>query len=292
MVNKTFGRVRINPLARLLRFGEYGLLSITVGLFGAFLGSSSVDIALVWLVIFIISSSAFGFVVNDISDRELDAHTPCPRNPIADGSISLRVAVLVSALLLFVTVVSMVLLPAKLLWIECLILFMFVTYSFLIKTKNIAGLDLVYHAVLPMLCGMLGYLLYSPVNLTGIIFFSLMALFGIISELFNEIRDIEKDRDSRRNSVMIMGERAAFKWTIVLMVLALVLCAYLVSVQMGYYWLLPLFPFGLLLVRPVIRAMNDASYKAEFVEEMNTQAIKVAGISLLVFCALRFIGFM
>lgn len=261
-------------------------------MFGAFLGSSSVDIALVWLVIFIISSSAFGFVVNDISDRELDTHTPFPRNPLADGSISLRVAVLVSALLLFVTLVSMVLLPAKLLWIEGLILFMFITYSFLIKTKNIAGLDLVYHAVLPMLCGMLGYLLYSPVNLTGIIFFSLMALFGIISELFNEIRDIEKDRDSRRNSVMIMGERAAFKWTIGLMVLALVLCAYLVSVQMGYYWLLPLFPFGLLLVRPVIRAMNDASYKAEFVGEMNTQAIKVAGISLLVFCTLRFIGFM
>ena len=116
-----------------------------------------------------------------------------------------------------------------------------------------------------MLCGMLGYLLYSPVNLTGIIFFALLAIFGIISELLNEIRDIEKDRNTRRNSVMIMGERAAFKWTIALMVLALVLCAYLVSVQMGYYWLLPLFPFGLLLVRPVIRAMNDASYKTTFV---------------------------
>jgi 4-hydroxybenzoate polyprenyltransferase len=284
--------VCINPLARLLRFGEYGLLSITVGLFGAFLGSSSVDIALVWLVIFIISSSAFGFVVNDISDRELDAQTPDPRNPLADGSMSLRFAVLVSALLLLSTLISMVFLPAKLLWIECLILVMFVTYSFLIETKNIAGLDLAYHSVLPMLCGMLGYLLYSPLNLTGIIFFALLAIFGIISELLNEIRDIEKDRTSRKNSVMIMGEKAAFTWTIALMVLALVLCAYLVSVQMGYYWLLPLFPFGLLLIRPVIRAMNDASYKAEFVEEMNTQTIKVAGISLLAFCALRFIGFM
>ncbi len=267
-------------------------MSITVGLFGAFLGSPSVDIALVWLVIFIISSSAFGFVVNDISDRELDAHTPFPRNPLADGSMSLSCAVLISALLLLITLVSMVLLPAKLLWIEGLILVMFITYSFLIETKNIAGLDLAYHAVLPMLCGMLGYLLYSPVNLTGIIFFALLALFGIISELLNEIRDIEKDRNTRRNSVMIMGEQAAFKWTIVLMVLALVLCAYLVSVQMGYYWLLPLFPFGLLLIKPVIRAMKDASYKSTFVEEMNTQTIKVAGISLLVYCALRFTGIM
>ncbi|MCK7475097.1 MAG: hypothetical protein MZV49_19805 [Rhodopseudomonas palustris] len=100
----------------------------------------------------------------------------------------------------------MMLLPSRLLWIEVLILFMFVTYSFLIETKNIAGLDLVYHAVLPMLCGMLGYLLYHPLDSNGHHLFSLLALFGIISELLNEIRDIEKDRNKRRNSVMIIEE--------------------------------------------------------------------------------------
>ena len=267
-------------------------MSIIVGLFGAFLGSSTVDISLVWLVVFIIASSAFGFVVNDISDRDLDAQTSFPRNPLADGSMSLSFAVLVSAVLFFITLVSMALLPAKLLWIEVLILFMFVTYSFLIETKNIAGLDLIYHAILPMLCGMLGYLLYHPFDRMGIIFFSLLAIFGIISELLNEIRDIEKDRNKRRNSVMIIGERAAFKWTIALMVLALILCAFLVSVEMGYFWLLPLFPFGLILIKPVVRAMNDAGYRATFVEEMNTRTIKVAGISLLLYCALRFFGFM
>jgi 4-hydroxybenzoate polyprenyltransferase len=267
-------------------------LSIIVGLFGAFLGSSVVDISLIYLVVFIITASAFGFVVNDISDRELDAKTPFPRNPLADDSMSLTVAVLVSAILLLITLVCMVLLPSKLLWIEGLILFMFVTYSFLIETKNIAGLDLVYHAVLPMLCGMLGYLLYHPLDRMGIIFFSLLAIFGIISELLNEIRDIEKDRIKRRNSVMIIGEQAAFRWTMALMVLALVLCAFLVTVEMGYFWLLPLFPFGLILIKPVYRAMNDASYKTQFVEEMNTQTIKVAGISLLVYCVLRFFGYM
>jgi 1,4-dihydroxy-2-naphthoate octaprenyltransferase len=143
-----------------------------------------------------------------------------------------------------------------------------------------------------MLCGMLGYLLYHPLDRMGIIFFSLLAIFGIISELLNEIRDIEKDENKRRNSVMIIGERAAFKWTIALMVAALILCAFLVSVEMGYFWLLPLFPFGLILIKPVYRAMNDASYKTQFVEEMNTQTIKVAGISLLVYCVLRFFGWM
>jgi hypothetical protein len=61
---------------------------------------------------------------------------------------------------------------------------------------------------------------------------------------------------------------------------------------MGYYWLLPLFPFGLILVKPVFRAMNDENYKKKFVDEMTTQTIKVAGISLLVYCVLRFFGFM
>ena len=56
--------------------------------------------------------------------------------------------------------------------------------------------------------------------------------------------------------------------------------------------LAPLFPFGLILIKPVFRAMNDESYKKKFVEEMNTQTIKVAGISLLVYCLLRFFGFM
>ena len=261
-------------------------------MFGAFLGSSAVDISLVYLVVFIIASSAFGFVVNDISDRDLDAQTPFPRNPLADGSMSLSFAVLVSAVLLLITLICMIFLPAKLLWIEVLILFMFITYSFLIETKNIAGLDLVYHAILPMLCGMLGYFLYHPLDRMGIIFFSLLALFGIISELLNEIRDIEKDRNNRRNSVMIIGIRAAFKWTILLMVLALILCALLVSVEMGYFWLLPLFPFGLILIKPVVDAMNDTGYRTRFVEEMNTQTIKVAGISLMVYCALRFFGFM
>jgi 4-hydroxybenzoate polyprenyltransferase len=243
-------------------------------------------------VVFIIAASAFGFVVNDISDRDLDAQTPVPRNPLADGSMSLLFALLVSAVLLLITLVSMALLPAKLLWIEGLILFMFITYSFLIETKNIAGLDLVYHAVLPMLCGMLGYLLYHPVDRMGIIFLSLLAIFGIISELLNEIRDIEKDRNRRRNSVMNIGERAAFTWTIALMVLSLILCAFLVSVEMGYWWLLPLFPFGLILTKPVFRAMNDTSYRKKFVDETNSQTIKVAGIALLVYCALRFFGFM
>ena len=162
-------------------------------------------------MIYIISASAFGFVVNDISDRELDANTPSPRNPLADGSMSLRFALVVSGVLLFITLVMMALLPAKLLWIEILVLVMFVTYSFLIESKNIAGLDLVYHAVLPMLCGMLGYLLYHPLDRTGIIFFTLLALFGVISELLNEIRDIEKDQNKRRNTVMIIGESVAFK---------------------------------------------------------------------------------
>jgi len=267
-------------------------LSLIVGVFGVFLGSSSVDISLLYLVIYIISASAFGFVVNDISDRELDANTPSPRNPLADGSMSLRFALVVSGVLLFIMLVMMALLPAKLLWIEILVLVMFVTYSFLIESKNIAGLDLVYHAVLPMLCGMLGYLLYHPLDRTGIIFFTLLALFGVISELLNEIRDIEKDQNKRRNTVMIIGESVAFRWMIALMVLALVLCAFLVSVEMGYYWLLPLFPFGLILIKPVIRAMNDTSYKAQFVEVMNTETIKVAGVSLLVFSLLRITGIM
>lgn len=80
------GETIYQPLRRLIRFEAYGILFILAGLFGALLASSQVNSYLALLVLFIAASSAFGFVINDISDRFLDARSAQPRNPLADGS--------------------------------------------------------------------------------------------------------------------------------------------------------------------------------------------------------------
>jgi 4-hydroxybenzoate polyprenyltransferase len=140
----------------------------------------------------------------------LDARAGNPRNPIADGSLTCRTAQQVSAVFLVLSVTCMALLPAHLLLTELTVLFVFVTHSFFVKTKNIAGLNLFYHALFPALYGLLGYILYHPIDMTGIVFFVLLGIFGAVGEVCNEIRDLEKDRSERKNTVVVLGERRGF----------------------------------------------------------------------------------
>jgi len=279
--------VERHPLQRLIRFEAYGILFILAGLFGALLASGSPNLTLAILLVFVAASSAFGFVINDISDIALDARAHKPRNPLADGSLSCRTAKIVSAILLAVTVACMALLPADLLILELVVLFVFITYSFLIEVKNIAGLDLVYHALFPALYGWMGYVLFQPLDLTGIVYVVLLGIFGAVGELGNEIRDLEKDRHVRKNTVVVIGERPAFFLTIALLVAALATIAIFSVTEPGYLWLLAFVPFGALLVHPVIRAMNDMEYRNRFVDTINTRAICLAAVMLIVFAYLR-----
>ncbi|MFA4824751.1 MAG: UbiA family prenyltransferase [Methanoregula sp.] len=274
-------------MKRLIRFEAYGILFVIAGIFGALLAAGRFDLSLPLLLIFVAASSAFGFVINDISDMALDARSAKPRNPLADGSLTCRTAKLVSAVLLAVSLICMALLPSSLLMVELTVLFVFITYSFWIEVKNIAGLDLVYHALFPALYGLLGYVLYHPLDLTGIVYVVLLGIFGAVGELGNEIRDLEKDRTERKNTVVIIGERAAFFLTIAFMVCAFGIIAVFAVLEPGFFWLLPFVPFGVFLVHPIIKAMKDSAYKMQFVDAINNRAILLAAAMLVVYGIIR-----
>jgi 4-hydroxybenzoate polyprenyltransferase len=242
------------------------------------------------LILFIAASSAFGFVINDISDRGLDARSVKPRNPLADGSMSCRTAKYISVLLLVLSLFCIALLPPFLLVVECAVLFVFVTYSFFIEAKNIAGLDLVYHGLFPALYGILGYLLCHPPDLTGTVFFVLLGLFGAVGELGNEIRDLEKDQYDRKNTVVIMGERPAFYLMLALMVMAFVIIGIFAWYVPDFFWILPFIPLGVFLIFPVLKVMNEPGYREKFVDAINTRSILLATTMLAVFGTLRFTG--
>ena len=279
-----------HPLKRLIRFEAYGILFVIAGIFGVLLTASPLDLSLAYLLVFIAASSAFGFVINDISDIPLDSRAEKPRNPLADGSLSVRIACVVSAILLVVSLACMALLPSSLLLIECCTLFVFITYSYVIEAKNIAGLDLVYHALFPSLYGLLGYLLYHPLDYTGIVYGVLLGIFGAVGELGNEIRDLEKDLSERRNTVVIIGERAAFFLTLAFMICAFCIIAVFSILGPGFFWLLPFVPFGLLLVHPVVKAMKEPEYRERFVGTINNRAIVLAAAMLVVYGIMRFTG--
>ncbi|MEI7857662.1 MAG: UbiA family prenyltransferase [Methanomicrobiales archaeon] len=277
-------------MKRLIRFEAYGILFVIAGIFGALLAAGRLDLSFPVFLVFIAASSAFGFVINDISDMALDARSAKPRNPLADGSMTCRTAKVVSAVLLAVSLICMALLPSSLLFVELGVLFIFITYSFWIEVKNIAGLDLVYHALFPALYGLLGYLLYHPLDLTGIVYVVLLGIFGAVGELGNEIRDLEKDRTERKNTVVIIGEHAAFYLTIAFMVIAFCIIAIFSVLEPGFFWLLPFVPFGLLLVQPVVKAMKDPEYKMQFVDAINNRAILLAAAMLVVYGIVRYLA--
>ena len=261
------------------------------GLFGVLLTGAPFDRLLVFLLIFIAASSASGFIINDISDVALDARSEKPRNPLADGSLSCRVAWIVSGIFLAVSLACMALLPPSLIPLELAVLFVFITYSFFIEAKNIAGLDLVYHALFPALYGLLGYVLYHSFDLTGLVFTVLLGIFGAIGEMGNEIRDREKDRHVRKNTVVLMGERPAFFLTIGLLLSAFAIIAIFSVIQPGYFWLIPFVPFGIFLIHPIYTAMRTPENRETFVDTINRRAILLAIAMIFAYTILRYIGY-
>ena len=277
-----------HPLRRLIRFEAYGILFLFAGIFGALITLEPLNYELFVLLAFIAASSAFGFVINDISDMVLDARAGNPRNPLADGSLTLRAAQQVSAVFLVLSVTCMALLPAHLLLIELAVLFVFVTYSFFFKAKNIAGLDLVYHALFPAFYGLLGYTLYHTFDLTCFVFFVLLGIFGAVGEVCNEIRDLKKDRSERKNTVVLIGERKGFYLLIVLMGTAFAIIGVFSLSVPGFSWLLVFVPLGLILIHPAWKAMKEPEYHQKFVDVINARAIALAVVMLAVYGIMRF----
>jgi 4-hydroxybenzoate polyprenyltransferase len=274
---------RVHAIVRLIRFFAYGPLFLLTGMFGALLTFAQPDVTLIVLELFIATSAAFGFIINDISDRDLDAHESCPRNPLTDGTCPLSAAYAISIVLLLASLICLVMLPVPLILLGGLELFIFATYSFGIEAKNIAGLDLVYHGLFPALYGAMGYILYRSPDLTGAVFFLIVFIFGAVAEIFNEIRDYEKDRFIRKNFVVVAGKRRAFVVTLVLLTAALACTIAFAIISPRLYWLLVFIPFGLLLIHPVWQAMRDAQFEPLFVHTVNTRAIVLAIAMTVVF---------
>lgn len=279
---------RVHALMRLIRFTAYGPLFLLTGLFGVLLTPVPPDGKIFVLGLFIATSAGFGFVLNDISDRALDAHEQNPRNPLADGSCPLSSACAVCMVLLVGSVISLLLLPLPLIILGALELFIFATYSIGIEVKNIAGADLVYHGLFPGLYAAMGYLLYGSPDGTGAIFFALVVIFGAVAEVFNEIRDLEKDRLVRENFVIIAGKKRAFALTLALLTAALCTTALFALLHPPFYWILAFIPLGLLLMHPVWQAMHDPRFEPLFVPAINRRATIIALAMVAVFAVIRF----
>lgn len=166
-----------------------------------------IDFKIFILVAFAMSAKIFAFVVNDLSDVELDALSPLNRNPLSRGEISERTTAIVALIFLTLSVSLLFLLPLNSIIIGFAGLTLCFTYSWGVRAKLKPFLDVAYHGVLPTLPFVMGYTLYKPFDETCLLLSIAVFILGAVTEVMQEIRDYDVDRTFGKTTVVVLGKR-------------------------------------------------------------------------------------
>ena len=277
---------KFNSFISLLRLRDQLLLIFAILIVNFFL-SSQVNWQLLKTTAFIVSLTSFTFVINDLSDVDLDRLNKKTRNPIANNRITLKEAKLIAAFLLILTLTTSYFLPTNLIYYSIALIFISITYSFFIKAKSIPLLDLIYHGLGPTIGFLMFSSLYHEIDFS-IIFASIIAfsLFSII-QLLQQVRDFDTDIKLIKTTATILGKKNTIKISIVLLAsLILVLCfAVLTSVY-------PLksviyIPLSYLLFEPLIKALRNKIQGKNLLHIFTKRLIIVSGIFFLLFLSFQ-----
>lgn len=228
-------------LVNVLRFHEYGPSTTLACLFGL-LTASNLDLSWILVLIFPSLSSAFGFVLNDISDVELDSLQPKTRNPIARQQIRKKQAAIIALIFLAVSVMVLSALPPTTAIIGVVTLFLYFAYSQGFRAKARPIWDVVFHGLWYSLFIAMGYTFAKPFDAVALML-SITAFFPAATmELLNEIRDHETDQKMIRTSATLLGKRNSL-----VLCLIFILCTYAAGTLLT---LTGVFPVQLLAAAP------------------------------------------
>jgi 4-hydroxybenzoate polyprenyltransferase len=141
---------------------------------GVVLAGSPIGLRVIWLLIFSISSATLGFVTNDLLDAELDRSAGVTRNPVSTGQLSRRGSIIAALLFLLVSLAALPSLSPQNQLLGLLVLFLYFTYSGLIRAKTRPVLDIVYHGLCLAILATMGYTVYRPFNFVSLLFASIV----------------------------------------------------------------------------------------------------------------------
>lgn len=248
--------VRWKAFVRIVRFHEYGPCYLLSALACGLVAEFPVDGRLVPVLLFVVVSSIFGFVINDIADAELDRNAGKLRNPVASGDLSVAAAWGLVVVILGVTALSIYLLSFLDRLLGILVILLFAGYSSGLRIKARPGVDVVCHASWNMLYGVMAYSVYRPLDFVGAGLGGMLFLLSMLAELVNEIRDHDSDRVMIRTTVTWVGKKKALKACVLLLFLVFALFVSIVLVG-GLLWVLFLFsPSIIFLIAPIINALR------------------------------------
>ena len=276
---------------RVVRFNEYGPYYLISALACGFVAKFPVNGSIIPVLIFVAASSAFGFVINDIADAELDRKAGKLRNPIASDDLSVSAAWKLALIFLATAVLSLYPLDllGKLLGI--IVITLFSDYSFGLRAKVRPGVDVVCHASWNTLYGVMAYSIYRPLDLIGVQLSGLLFLSSMLMELLNEIRDHDSEKDIIRTTATAIGKRGALKLCILILLLILSLFISL-TVTGGLPWPLLIFsPSIIFLVKPIMNALRSEQNEQNLLPTLVSRGATIVILIFIAYLTLKILGF-
>lgn len=166
-----------------------------------------IDLGMVWLLMFSAFSAAFGFVVNDLSDAELDRLAGVIRNPVSTGELSRGRCISVALFLLLVSMAALSSLSLQNQLLGLVVVFLYLTYSWLVRAKARPILDIAYHGFCLAILATMGYTEYGPFDVKCLLFVSIVFILSSMSQILQQVRDYETDRKMIMTTVTLLGKR-------------------------------------------------------------------------------------
>jgi len=273
---------------RAIRFSSV-LCFTSATLVGAILTGSRLDLGIIWLLLFSVSSTSFAFIINDLSDAELDRSAGILRNSVSTGELSYGRCILLALSFLLVSLASLPFLNFQNQLIGLLGIFLYFTYSWGLRAKARPILDILYHGLGLAILATMGYLGYSTFNFACLLLASLVFLLSATSQVLQEIRDYETDIKKVKTTVTLLGKRLSL-----IICLAFLSLASTIFCLLLFYAVLPLeilllSPLAYFIVAPLIRTIRNEKYQDNMLREIKKARLIFIGALLAFLISYRFI---
>jgi len=242
------------------------------------LASSIIDSKMVWLLMFSAFSTAFGFVINDLSDAELDRSAGVLRNPFSTGELSNGKGIILAVFLLLVSTMALSSLNLKNQLLGLIVIFLYFTYSWIVRAKARPILDVAYHGFSLAILATIGYAEYRSFNIVSLLLASLVFFLSVISQILQEVRDYETDRRVVRTTAILLGKKKSL-----ILCLAFFTSAIMITIILLFYGTIPfeillLSPLAYFIMVPIIQAIRNDEHESMLRKIRERRLIMIAAL--------------
>lgn len=267
---------------RLVRFHEYGPLSIMVCLSGALLATDDLDFRLVQLVAYTVFGSISAFVINDLSDISDDLAARKFRNPLVTGDLSMRAVLASFTLTASLSITSLVGLNIYAYALGLTTLALSYQYSIGFRLKGLVPADLITHGLVPSLLSITSYVTYRDVGIDALILASMTFTASCVAELLQEIRDL-----STSSTASYLGVKRSKDLALILTIIASTLYASLTIIRADLSYLIIYLPSSYLVINPLLRFRKGYISSEEVINELRHRITLIAVAILTTYLTLK-----